>query len=114
MDRVVDYFESRDVFIQIQDVTQIANLEIYDWDAVFLLHTWEIEKAPEEVRALLEREADLGHVVFFTTSGAGDRYPKGVDGISGASIIDEIDDKSGQVIARINKLIGDHAGDMRH
>ncbi len=102
VEKVVNYYSSRDFFIQVQDLTQLPDLDIDDWTVVLLIHTWEIERAPKEVIEMIEKNVNLSKIAFFTTSGNGDGHVKGIDGITGASIMENVNDKSQEAIDSVN------------
>lgn len=105
VENVVDNLKERDLFIRVYDVGELKNIIPSQWDAILVLHTWEYGKPPKSVREFSKRTTELSNVIFFSTSGSGEEYIRGIDGITGASRMSQADQKSGEVLDRINRVL---------
>ncbi|AEM69498.1 hypothetical protein Murru_0444 [Allomuricauda ruestringensis DSM 13258] len=88
---VVRHYENDSVFIKIIDVSDLPEIDHSDFNAVWLLHTWEYGKPPEAVEAFVNANKNhLEKIIVLTTSGEGNNTIEGVDGLAGESIIKNI------------------------
>lgn len=74
-----------------------------------VLYTWEMGKAPAPVRAFLERTRSSPNLVVMATSGGGDAHIEGVDVISAASRMSDVDTRVGQIQMQLDPLLESHA-----
>lgn len=111
--KVVDYFSARDVFIQVRDIGRIPEVDMGEWTVVVIMHTWEIGKPPAVVQELVDKGIDPMKFVFMTTSGDNESHIEGLDGVTGASVLDNVNTKSKEVIDRINQRI-ENGGQVVH
>jgi len=82
---LVEHLKSRAAHTKVIDVTALAGVREADWDAIVILHTWEMHKPPAAVQSFVDTAPDRRKLVVLTTSGAGDFRMPGVDAISSAS-----------------------------
>lgn len=89
-------------FIKIIDVYDFSSINVEDWDVIVVLHTWEIWKPPVPVKDFISKIDNKTQLVVHTTSGDGEyKYP-GVDAISGASEIKNVDKVKEKLLQKIN------------
>ena len=105
VDRVVENLKEEDVFIRVMDVTQMDAVNIRQWDATLIVHTWEYWLPPKPVRELFEKNVPLNSVLFYTTSGAGDGQVKGVDAITSASNLELVDQQADIATKRLSEIL---------
>jgi hypothetical protein len=94
--------ERRPAYVKVIDVGRLADIDAADWNAIVIVHTWEIGKAPRSVTRFVARLAEPGRIIDVTTSGSGRERLPGVDVLSSASKMDEVPELVVQVIARID------------
>lgn len=97
------YYDS--IYIKIIDVHDLGKEEITNWDAIVILHTWELSKPPQIVTDFVEKVVDRNKLFMVTTSGTGTERMEGVDGISSASLMYEIPNQVQSIVDRIHGLI---------
>jgi hypothetical protein len=85
--RVVEQLKTRPAYVKVVDLSALPGIDAGDWNAVLILHTWEMRKPPREVQAFVDRAQATGKLVVLTTSGAGSFKLEGVDAISSASVL---------------------------
>lgn len=107
--RVVDYFSSRDIFIQVRDISIIPSIYFDDWDVVVVMHTWEKWKAPKVVQEMVDSGMYDSKFIFLTTSGSGDSKIKGLDGLTGASTMVDARPMALKLIDKINHQLSEVA-----
>ena len=96
---LVEHLKSRSAFVKVIDVTDLGAIQEADWNALVVIHTWEMRTPPVQVAAFVDRISGHDKLVVLTTSGAGDFKLEGVDAISSASRMED-------VTARVNELAG--------
>jgi len=89
---VIDFLKNKSVFIKVVDVSELPTVNTNNWNAIVILHTWEIFKPEENTAEFLKDNYDNSKMFVVTTSASGDNKIDGIDGISGASPIDSIPD----------------------
>lgn len=82
--------DKKNIYIDKCDITQLSTKNPNDYNAIILIHTWEISNAPKEVFEFLNRNTAINRVFALSTSRNGDEKIPKVDGISGASVIADI------------------------
>lgn len=87
---LVERLQDREVYINIIDVDQLNVIHREDWKAIVLIHTWEIGQPPHSVSRFLRRSGTEG-IIELTTTGDSQGHIEGVDGITSASRMDEVD-----------------------
>ncbi len=103
---IVDHYGSDAIFIKVIDVSALENVDPSDFDAVLIIHTWEIGKPPEPVQSFMDKNTDARNkIVALTTSGEGSEKMENVDAITGESIIEDAPLVAEKIIARLNPLL---------
>src|SRR5680860_1228716 len=103
---IVDHYGSDAIFIKVIDVFALENVDPSDFDAVLIIHTWEIGKPPEPVQSFMDKNTDgRNKIVALTTSGEGSEKMENVDAITGESIIEDAPLVAEKIIARLNPLL---------
>jgi len=86
---LIDRLQGEDIYIEVTDVNLLTQVDPDDFDAIVILHTWEILKPPHAVHDFIQRAP--GKKIFaLGTSGSGDMRIEDVDGMSGASLIENV------------------------
>ncbi len=102
---LVEKLRERDIFIKVIDVSSLPSIDVDDYNAIVLLHDWELQKPPAVVEQFLKKSGNNKKLVVLATSGGSDTSMKGIDGISGESILDEAPDRVNQIMLRLEPLI---------
>ncbi len=87
---IIDSLNSDPVHIKIMDATDLNEINEKDWDAIIILHTWEMSKPPANVANFLTEYYDPLKFFVISTSGEGSEKIEGIDAITGASIMEEV------------------------
>jgi hypothetical protein len=90
------------------DVSALPNINIDEWSAVVILHTWENWQPQRDAMLFIERNPDLTNIIVLTTSGQGDLKMESVDAVTSASAVANIEKDKAEMVRRINSVI---AGD---
>ncbi len=102
---IVDHFKEKKVYIKVIDVTKLPSIDEEDWDAIAILHVWEIWKPQPDAEKFINQVKDPSRLVVFVTSGDGIYKMENVDAITGASILSEASSKALQIEKRINAIL---------
>ena len=92
-------------FLQVIDVSNLSNIDISMYDAIFIIHTWEIWKPTYAVEKFIKSIDDHSRIYTVGTSGSGDLKHADVDGISSASVIGEEDVIVEQAVEWLDTII---------
>jgi hypothetical protein len=103
---VVADLQTRPAYVKVIDISMLPGLRAEEWDAIVVLHTWEMGRPPAEVQAFMERAADRLRIVVLTTSGGGDFKMDGVDAISSASRMADVSLRATDVTSRVDAILG--------
>lgn len=85
--KLIHRVDDDEVYIQVMDVTGLMSEDESDYDAIFIIHTWEMSKPPSKVSDFIDHAPDKSKIYTIGTSGSGDLMLGDVDGISTASTI---------------------------
>lgn len=104
---LLEHLKTREAQVKVIDVSALPGMNVADWNAIVLLHTWEMRKPPAAVKAFVDRMEDKSRLIVLTTSGAGDFRMEGVDAISGASQMADVPARVAEISARIDGVLGE-------
>jgi hypothetical protein len=102
---IIDQLKPLPVYIKVLDVSQLTNVNESDWSAIVILHTWEYYEPQKEAKAFVDRVVSKKKIVVLSTSGSGIEMMKGIDGITSASAMEEVQAKTDQIVLRIKALL---------
>ena len=103
---IVKHYKEDDLYIKVMDVNELERVQVSQWDAVCLIHTWEYYKPPIEVETFIDRSSqNMDRVVVLTTSGDSKYKMEGVDAITGASIMENVPKMTTQLIERLDGVL---------
>jgi hypothetical protein len=107
--KVVARFKDRSVHVKVIDVGALADVREADWNAIVVLHTWEMGKPPAPVQAFIERARSRDKLVVLATSGQGKERMVGVDTITAASRraseMAKVPSYADEIVDRLDKLL---------
>jgi hypothetical protein len=107
---VVERLKARKVYVKVVDVSALPGVNEEGWNAIVLVHTWEMRRPPAEVKSFVDRTRNSGKLVVLTTSGAGNFKMDGIDAISSASVIAEVPSRAADIAARIDAILDGKTG----
>ncbi len=105
VDDLIGRLKDRSVYIKVVDVSALPLIEVDDYTAIVVIHTWEMQKPPAVVEQFLKQSKNLGKVVVLTTAGGSDASMEGIDAISSESVISEIPDDVNQLMSKLELLL---------
>lgn len=106
---VVEHLKTRQAYVRVIDISGLARENAAEWNAIVVLHTWEMGKPPAAAKAFIEGLADRRSLVVLATSGAGNFKMEGVDTISTASRMEDVPARVTAIDAKIDAIL-DRAG----
>lgn len=105
VEKVIQHFRNDSIFIRIEDVSALGKISVEKWNAIVILHTWEITKPEENANLFVDNHYDKNKMFVVATSGSGDNRIANTDGITGASQLEDVDKDAKEIIKWIeNKL----------
>lgn len=105
VEEIIDYLKDKPVYIKVIDVTHLKNVNHGQWDAIIVLHNWQMWKPDENARIFLEKYYSSGKIFVVETSGSGEEKIEGVDAITGASKMIEVPKHAKQINAWIKRQL---------
>jgi hypothetical protein len=96
---------SRDVYIQVIDVTKLPEVEEVEWDGIVILHTWENWKPHQAASNFVARSIAPHKLIVLSTSRLGNNKLTDVDGLSSASLKHNVPELVNEITLRIEKLL---------
>lgn len=102
---VVAELKTLPVYIKVVDVSQLAYINESEWSAIVILHTWENFKPQKDAREFIERSASRDKLIVLSTSGSGTEMIEDVDGITSASLPEEVTSNADTIVARVKTLL---------
>ena len=101
---IIKKVDSPQLYIKVTDVSNLKNIDADSFNAIVILHTWELWKAPESVVSFIQNNVQNNTFVVGTSS-AGDLSIADIDGFSSASVIDHVDDDTETFLDWYNKKL---------
>lgn len=102
---LVDHLHRRSAYVRVIDVSGLQSVQQDEWDAIVVIHTWEMRKPPSAVRAFIDRMQRREKLAVLTTSGAGHFKLEGVDAISAASQMSDVPARVTELSAKVDRLL---------
>ena len=102
---VVARLKTRPAYIEVIDVGQLSSVRESEWNAIVVLHTWEMSKPPESVRAFVDRDQAKDRLVVLATSGSGTHHIEGVDTITSASSNAVVPARVDEIVRRVDAIL---------
>ncbi len=102
---VVAHLREHQAYVKVVDVSALPSVRETDWNAIVLIHTWQMEKPQPDAKKFIDRTKNLRKVIVLTTSGAGTRKMEGVDAISSASDMIDVPKRVAEVDKRIDAVL---------
>lgn len=104
---LVHHFEQEPVYIKVIDIGDLDKINLEEWNAVVILHTWENWKPPRVIHEFFSKKPLLGKIVVLTTSGRGNYKMLGIDAITSPSMVEEVPPKTDEIIRKVDYLFDD-------
>lgn len=103
---IVETYKKDSVYIKVIDVSALDNIDIHDFDAIVVLHTWENWQPPKAVANFIKNSTDFtDKIVVMTTSGDGNFKMDEVDAITGESILMDAPLFTDKILKKTNPLL---------
>jgi len=102
---VVSYFKKKNIYIKVIDIKELNEVQSEQWNAICLMHTWEMWKPPYPIEVFVNKQKDKSPLAILTTSGDGKYKMKEVDAITGASVLTETSQQAKLLIERIEHIL---------
>jgi hypothetical protein len=102
---LLEQLHKQSAHVRVIDVTALPDINEADWDALVVIHTWEMRKPPVAVQTFIDRVQHRDKLVVLTTSGAGDFKLPGVDALSTASKMTDVSARGDEVARRVDALL---------
>ena len=102
---IVNRYKNDSVFIRVIDISDLAQINPNEFDALVVIHTWENWKPPVPVTSFIERTLDKkDKIIILTTSGEGSYKMENVDAITGESILADAPIVIEKIIKKVKPL----------
>lgn len=102
---IVEHLKRHSTYVKVIDLSGLQAADENQWNAIVVIHTWEMGKPAPDATAYLQRARDLKKTIVLTTSGEGRAKPGGVDAIASASKMEAAPSTIAQIIARLDSLL---------
>lgn len=102
---IINAVKNRPVDVRVVDISALPEVNIDEWSAIVILHTWENWQPQKDAMLFINRNPDLANIIVLTTSGQGDLKMEAVDAITSASDISNVEKDTAQIVRRIDSVI---------
>jgi len=91
---------------KVSTVSYLKEVDIDNWDAVIILHSWEFLSPPRSVKNFIKKNlSKKDKVVVLTTSSGGTSKMDGIDAITGESVIEDTIEYANIITQRLKKIL---------
>jgi hypothetical protein len=87
---IIDTLKTVHIYIKVIDVSILKNEYVDNYDAIVIMHTWEMTKPQTDAAQFLKDYYNPNKIFVISTSGSGEEKIEGIDAITGASRIEEV------------------------
>jgi hypothetical protein len=108
---VVVHLQPRPVYVKVIDVAELGAVEDADWDAIVVIHTWQMSEPPPDAQRFISRARNPHKVIVLSTSGGGALKMAGIDAISSASEMIDVPQRVAEIDARVDSLLDGELAD---
>lgn len=102
---VVEHLKQRPAYVRVIDVGALHTVNEPDWDAIVVIHTWEMRQPQTDAQEFIDRVKSTSKVILMSTSGAGTFKMEGVDEISTASIMTDVPARVAEIDLRLDAIL---------
>ena len=103
---LIEYYGTKDVYLNVMDVSVLPEADLKDYDAIIVIHTWEYGSAPDKVKKFLHKNSQIiDKIVVLSTSGDGTNKIQGIDAFTGESIMENSSVYSKKIISKVDPLL---------
>jgi hypothetical protein len=102
---VIKDLESNEVYIKVIDVTSLGEVSPEEWDAILIIHVFEIWQPQVDVAQFIRSNYDPDKMVVMSTSASGELQMDEVDGLSGASIMENVPEETNRILEKIKEVL---------
>ncbi len=103
---IVNYYKADSLHIQVVDISSLDTLKVKNYNAIFIIHTWETWNPPVAVEKFIKRtKKEAYKIVVFTTSGDGKYKMEGVDAITGESKLVDVPIYIDEITSKLNLIL---------
>lgn len=106
VEKIVEHYSSHPMYVKVVDVAELEKVDVSVWNAILILHTWEMYKPPLEVGTFINNLDNQNKIVVLTTSGDSEYKMENVDAITGASVMDEVPAQVEEIKKRLDVVLG--------
>jgi flavorubredoxin len=99
---IIEPLKSRDIRIEVIDISELTKIQTDLYHSIVIIFSWEMWMPPKSLRKFLKSQFDKDQIYTVGTSGGGNLELKNIDGISGASIINQAEQDANAVIQWVN------------
>jgi len=96
--------KQRQMSVKVIDVSALSTVDVKDWSALVILHTWESWQPQVDAKLFAQRHPKQNKIIFLSTSGQGDLTMPGVDAITSASYLVDVPEIVAEIVARIDEI----------
>jgi hypothetical protein len=105
---VVEHLNHRPAYVKVIDVAGLNGVNETDWDAIVVIHTWEMHQPQVDAKRFIERVKNTRKIIVMGTSGAGTFKMEGIDAISSASIMTDVSARVAEIDLRLDGILAKH------
>lgn len=105
VEHVAEHFTTTDIQIKGVDISDLKHIKPEDYNAIFILYSWEIWSAPSAVTNFIDEHPTIHNYVIMTTSSSGVSKLENVDAITCESIVGESRNLANQAILQLEEYI---------
>lgn len=105
VDSIIEKLKNREIAVKVIDVSALLDVDVEKWNAIVILHTWESWRPQQDAMRFVHRNQNASNTIVLSTSGQGDLKIKGIDGMTSASNLADVDKDAAEIVRRINLLV---------
>lgn len=103
---IVAHLKPRQVYIKVIDVSALPSVQETDWNAIILIHTWQMHEPQPDAKKFVDRIQNPRKVIALSTSGAGTFKIEGIDAVSSASEMIDVPRRVAEIDRRVDAILG--------
>ena len=102
---IVAHLKPLQIYVKVIDVSALPSVQESNWNAIVVIHTWQMRKPQPDAKTFIDRVRNLHKVIVLSTSGAGTFKMDGIDAISSASEMIDVPQRVTEIDTRLDTIL---------
>jgi hypothetical protein len=105
VNQIIEELRTIPIYLKVIDIRQLPLIHEREWSAIVILHAWENSNPQKDAEEFIQRASSKNKIIVVSTSERGDETIEGIDGITSASLIEQIPANARDIVHRVKLVL---------